>query len=241
MDDARKKLLEKIAALRSKTIEAGCTEEEALAAATKVSELLDRYGIDESELRQSEQSDFEQQDYPVFDEVGHRLWKIASAIAKLTDTKSWSDGKKGRPDTAISFFGLTPDVTIAHYLLDICERAVRASVAAYESEVALYRVNVRRRRLTAFIDGMINRLAARIRDIDWARKRAEGEGRGLVVLKMALVDTALQKHGITLTFSQNRTFTDAEPDYAIGQSAADQVRLDAGIEAERAKRVLPIP
>ncbi|MEI6357527.1 MAG: DUF2786 domain-containing protein, partial [Verrucomicrobiota bacterium] len=40
----------RIRALRAKTVEQGCTEEEALAAAEKVADLLDRYGLSLSEL-----------------------------------------------------------------------------------------------------------------------------------------------------------------------------------------------
>ena len=44
------KVLGRIQALRGKTVETGCTEQEALAAAEKVAELLDRYGLSLSEV-----------------------------------------------------------------------------------------------------------------------------------------------------------------------------------------------
>ncbi len=44
------RLIARIQALRAKTVEQGCTEAEALAAAEKVAELLDRYGLSLSEL-----------------------------------------------------------------------------------------------------------------------------------------------------------------------------------------------
>ncbi|MBV8869700.1 MAG: DUF2786 domain-containing protein [Acetobacteraceae bacterium] len=44
------RLIGRIQALRAKTVEQGCTEQEALAAAEKVAELLDRYGLSLSEL-----------------------------------------------------------------------------------------------------------------------------------------------------------------------------------------------
>jgi len=43
-------------ALRAKTVEQGCTEQEALAAAEKVAELLDRYGLSLSELDLQQQA-----------------------------------------------------------------------------------------------------------------------------------------------------------------------------------------
>ena len=52
----RKKIAERIRALRAKTTTNGCTEEEAAAAATMVAKLLERYNmtLDETELRESE-------------------------------------------------------------------------------------------------------------------------------------------------------------------------------------------
>jgi len=44
------RLVQRIQALRAKTVEQGCTEQEALTAAEKVAELLDRYGLNLSEL-----------------------------------------------------------------------------------------------------------------------------------------------------------------------------------------------
>ncbi|AOG02913.1 DUF2786 domain-containing protein [Bosea sp. RAC05] len=234
MDPERRKILDKIAALRSKTQAAGCTEEEAMSASSKAAELLDRYGLDESDLRAVKQSDFERADYEVSDAVGERLWRVATAIAVLTDTRSWSNGIKGRPDTCISFWGLSVDVSIAQYLLDICDRAVRSAAARHEASLVLLRPNVRRRRLHAFLDGMMIRLAKRIREIDWTRKRSKGEGSGLVVLKMALVDAGLKGQGIVLQAYAQRHFTDAEPEFELGAGAADQVRLDAGVGTRRA-------
>ncbi len=241
MDQERKKILDKIAALRTKTQAAGCTEEEALSAAAKAAELLDRYGLDESDLRAAQQSDYERADFDVSDAVGERLWRIATAISGLTDTRTWSNGIKGRPDTKISFWGLGVDVSIAHYLLDICDRAVRSAAARHEASLVLLRPNVRRRRLHAFLDGMIIRLAKRIREIEWTRKRSQGEGSGLVVLKMALVDASLKGQGIMLQSVAQRHFTDAEPEFELGAGAADRVRLDAGVGSGKAHIALIAP
>ena len=50
------KVLSRIQALRSKTVEQGCTEAEALLAASKVAELLDQYGLTLSEIGMKSQS-----------------------------------------------------------------------------------------------------------------------------------------------------------------------------------------
>src|SRR3712207_9512789 len=48
-------LVQRIQAWRAKTVEQGCTEQEALAAAEKVAELLDRHGLSLSELELRQQ------------------------------------------------------------------------------------------------------------------------------------------------------------------------------------------
>jgi hypothetical protein len=50
MADELEKLKNRLLALRAKTIANGCTEEEALLAATKVAELLDRHDLSLSDL-----------------------------------------------------------------------------------------------------------------------------------------------------------------------------------------------
>ena len=49
------RVLARIQALRAKTVDRGCTEQEALAAAGKVAELLDRYGLSLSEVELKEE------------------------------------------------------------------------------------------------------------------------------------------------------------------------------------------
>ncbi|WP_084570574.1 DUF2786 domain-containing protein [Methylosinus sp. PW1] len=48
------RVLQRIQALRAKTVEQGCTEQEALASARKVAELLDRYGLTLGEIEMRE-------------------------------------------------------------------------------------------------------------------------------------------------------------------------------------------
>ena len=51
MDNNREKLLDKIRALLSKTVEHGCTEEEQLSALSKARALMDSYEVSEEDLQ----------------------------------------------------------------------------------------------------------------------------------------------------------------------------------------------
>ena len=76
-EDAKRErdaLLAKVRALRSKTVDAGCTEQEAEASANKAKELMDEHGISDDELEFGV-SDVEEDDFGTEDalrEVGRR-------------------------------------------------------------------------------------------------------------------------------------------------------------------------
>lgn len=98
------KLKARIQGLRAKTIENGCTEEEALSAAAKVAELLDTYDLSmtDVELRQEacERAEFETQK-----KQSLPLDACIPAIAEFADCKVW---RMKNPDGAFRFvfFGM---------------------------------------------------------------------------------------------------------------------------------------
>ena len=104
------KLKARIQALRSKTVENGCTEEEALSAAAKVADLLDQYDLSltDIELREEpcERAEFEtrrKQSIP--------LDACIPAIAEFTDCKVWRE-KNQLGEFRFVFFGMRPDCVI---------------------------------------------------------------------------------------------------------------------------------
>jgi hypothetical protein len=102
-DPALERLLQRIRGLRAKTVAQGCTEEEALAAAEKVAELLDRHGLSLSEL------DFQAQPC---DGIGIQTNRRRFApidicvpgIAAFFDCRVWVEQSKGRALRYV-FFG----------------------------------------------------------------------------------------------------------------------------------------
>ena len=125
------KLKLRIQALRAKTIANGCTEDEALSAAAKVAELLDRHDLSLSdvELRASpcERRVFEthrKKRIPLEDCIG--------AIAHFCDCRVWRE-KNAAGESSYVFFGLGADVEVAHYLAELIDGAVRAGRSALEA------------------------------------------------------------------------------------------------------------
>ena len=105
------KLETRIQALRAKTIANGCTEDEALSAAAKVAELLDRYDLS--------LSDVEMRAAPC--ELAYQasrkkripLDECIGAVAEFCDCRVWRE-KRGDGAARYVFFGLPSDIAGAH-------------------------------------------------------------------------------------------------------------------------------
>lgn len=218
----REKICARIRALLAKTVENGCTEDEAIGAAAKAAEMLERYNltVDEVELRESQ---FTRHTERHDDPVGDRLWKPAAAISELTGARYWV-AKPGMP-VEITFFGFEHEVLVAKYLLEICARSMRLHEVVMRSQMRLLNPSAQRRKIAPFLDGMADRLHARIK----ALKPAELAGTGLVVLHRELIDQALKDEGLKLDKRRTRASRDREAAYADGKLAADGVALNKGL------------
>ena len=224
----RERIAARIRALRSRTVENGCTEAEAMTAATMLAQLLDDYNmtLDEADLRASPFADHV---HEAAGTVGLKLWKPASAIAKLTNTRYWSEA----PPTRITFVGLSHEVEIAAYLLAICERAMRTESAAMMHAVRRLPHIKQAARVMPFLDGMADRLAARIR----AMIPVQPPGKGLIVLRNALITEELARRGVEIeTRAARRPMTWGA--YSDGLRAGDGVALNPGVAAASAARAL---
>lgn len=192
------RLIGRIQALRAKTVEQGCTEAEALAAAEKVAELLDRYGLSLSEL------DLKRQACEGMSvETGRRrvgpVDDCVPAVAAFFDCRAW--GEKSTSGTLrYVFFGLPADVAAARYLYELVERA-------FETETARFRLGetygamptrVRRTATNSFQIGLARGIAAKLRSLREAREAAlrGSSGRDLVVAKAGVVEAELDKLGL---------------------------------------------
>lgn len=221
---AREKIAARIRALRAKTVANGCTEDEALAAAAKVAELLEAYNMtmDEAELRASP---FGTHTETGADHVGERvLWKVAAAVSVLTDTRWWRS-KPGITPVEVSFFGFAHDVEVASYLLEICAVAMRGEQAKILRGSPRAVTPRQRNRLFPFIDGMADRLASRL----FAMRPTPQVGTGLVLVRDELIEAAAADHGLGPgkgSAWNSRTGFDS---YREGQAAADRVGLNPGV------------
>ena len=118
------RLKTRIQGLRSKTTDNGCTEAEALLAAAKVAELLDRYDLSltDVEIRDAR---CERREYETYRKKRIPLDDCVGAIANFCNCRVWRE-KNQAGEARYIFFGLRSDIEVAHYLTELIDNAVRS-------------------------------------------------------------------------------------------------------------------
>jgi hypothetical protein len=198
-DPALERLVQRIQGLRAKTVAQGCTEHEALAAAEKVAELLDRYGLSLGEL------DFRAQPCEGIGIQTNRrrfapIDSCVPMIAAFFDCRVWVEHAKG---TALRyvFFGLRADVTASQYLYELVERAFETETDAFRAGDLYARMAGERRSATnSFQIGLARGISGKLQALRTARdaSRRSASGRDLVPVKAAMVEEELAKLGLDL-------------------------------------------
>ncbi len=225
------KLRARIQALRAKTIDNGCTEGEAMAAAAKVAELLDRYELSLSDVEIRE-AQCEERVYETHLKKRIPIDECIGAIAAFCDCRVWRE-KNAVGEARYVFFGLPADVEVAHYLTELIDGAVRAELGRYKVSAEYRRFRHQERHLanSSFTLGMCASIADRLVAMKAERDGVvRSSGRGLVVLKAAVVNTELAKLGLTLRTVEagpGRMISSAAFD--AGGAAGETVSLHQGI------------
>jgi hypothetical protein len=223
-DLALGRLMQRIQGLRAKTTAQGCTEQEALAAAEKVAELLDRHGLSLGEL------DFRAQPCEGIgiDTTRRRIGPIDSCvpvIAEFFDCRVWLEHADSQALRYV-FFGLRADVAASRYLYELIERA-------FDTETDIFRAGdlyagmagERRRATNSFQIGLASGITGKLRALRAARDahRISLSGRDLVVVKASMVDAEIEKLGLNLQAKcgkrGRRVLSEA---YDAGKSAGEQ-------------------
>ncbi len=224
------KLKLRIQALRAKTIANGCTEDEALSAAAKVAELLDRHDLSltDVELRAApcERRVFEthrKKRIPLDDCIG--------AIAQFCDCRVWRE-KNAAGESSYVFFGLRSDIEVAHYLAELIDGAVRAELGRFKISADYRQLRHQERHLAnaSFALGMVASVADRLVAIKAGRDGVnESNGRGLVVLKTAVVDAEFDRLGLRLRTQRSTSRMVSMTAYEAGGAAGAQLAISPGI------------
>jgi hypothetical protein len=225
------KLRMRIQALRAKTIDNGCTEGEALSAAAKVAELLDRYDLSltDVEIREApcERREFEthrKKRIPLDDCIG--------AVANFCDCRVWRE-KNQAGEARYVFFGLRSDIEVAHYLTELIDTAVRSELGRYKTarEYLQFRHKERHMANASFALGMVASIADKLTAMKAERDKVNyGTGRALVVLKAAIVDDELGKLGLRLRVQRGASRMVSTTAFEAGSVAGASLDINPGIE-----------
>jgi hypothetical protein len=232
--------IRRIVGLMSKTTEAGCTEEEAMAAANLASSLMSTYELSLTDLQLKEQANCQEGGVNSgFKALDQHSFKVLSAIAYLTDTKTWTS-LRGNHRHAM-FFGFETDVIIAKYIYAIVDRAMNFSTVRYKHFYEGFNQLPRHQQQElsdAFQNGMAYRLSERLRAMKEARKdEAASNGRSLVIVKDALVNAEWHKLGLKLNKPRReRPKSMDAAAWNAGAKAADRVQFNDGIGAAPAAK-----
>jgi hypothetical protein len=225
----RESQLGRIRALMAKTIENGCTEAEAAAAAAMVDALMAKYEIDLDEVAMRKQEIIQAS----VNGGEHPVVMAANAIATFTDCRVWLIGGK-----LIKYLGFAIDTEIAEYLTLLFKRAIDREAAAFtlfNHEYDALSKPERREMVRSFGIGMAARLGERLRDLKSKRDfTARSAGRDLVVMKAPQVNEAFDALGLTMGRTHRINIRNKEAAKA-GHAAGDHVAINQGI-ADRAAR-----
>lgn len=234
------KVKARIRALAAKTTDRGCSEAEAMAAAQKVGQLLEVYGLSMSEVELRQEACLQRE---VIIE-GPRLQAVGAvflAIIRLTETKGWTAGRG-----TFVLFGLEPDVLMGEYLIHLVAGAVDREEAEFRASDAYRRSRLQpQARLRSFRYGFAERVSERLeeiarhrRDTAAAAQAKTSAGTALVVAKEMQVHAAFRELGIRLVSrSTTRRVRDGAA-FRHGQEAGGRVGLDRPVGAGAGTRTL---
>lgn len=150
----RSKIAAKIAALRAKTTNVGCTEAEALAAAELAAQLMAEHGLSETEIEMVSASAEER--------TTRATWRarVAGAVCVATNTAAVF-----HPGTAFEFIGRAPGPEVAAYLYAVMTNAIVRGSRDFKWSAEYRRrrtTKTRRAALADFATGMVARLRIRL-------------------------------------------------------------------------------
>jgi len=228
------KLKGRLQALRAKTVANGCTEGEALAAAAKVAELLDRHNLSLSDV-EIRDAVCERRVYETRLKKRIPLDDCIGAIADFCDCRVWRE-KNDAGEGRYVFFGLAADIEVAHYLTELVDGAVRAELGRYKTSRDYQQFRHQERHLAnaSFALGMVASIADKLMAMKAGRDETNAStGRGLVVLKASVVDSELQRLGVTFQTVERPSRMIAPMAYDAGGIAGASLAINPALRTSR--------
>lgn len=242
------KVKARIRALAAKTVQRGCSEAEAMAAAAKVGELLDVYGLSMSEVELREEACVQRRAAFAGPARTALRW-MYPALLRFCECRGWTDG---RHDFVL--FGLEPDVQMAEWLLQVVARALEHEEARYRSSPAYAaRRDAPQAVLRSFRYGFADRLSKRLDELADARAAAMAERRAaadasgpggvggstaLVLAKERKLEDGFRALGLRLRTTYSTATVRDRGAFRSGAEAGGRVGLERPVGAGPGTRTL---
>jgi hypothetical protein len=195
-----------------------------------VAELLDRYDLSLTDV-EIRAAPCGRRIYETRSRKRVPLDECVGAIAEFCDCRVWRE-KDGAGDLRYVFFGLPSDVEVAHYLTELVDLAVRTELGRYKTspEYRQFRHQERHLANASFALGMVGSIADKLAAMKAERDQVKNStGRGLVVLKTAVVDRELQKLDLELRAVDRPGRMIAPEAYDAGGAVGASLSLNSAI------------
>jgi hypothetical protein len=229
----RAKIIEKVRALLTMTVANGCTEAEAMTAATMAAKLMEEYDLAITDVRSIYDQRIARESKPFSSAEQPRQMHaagiyVAVTIGEFFDCKCW------RNHTEIVFFGLKEDVELAHIMLGMIRFAMDHELGDYLKS-GKPRGEHHWSVVASFSKGMGHRICERLRQLKFQRTaNVRAKGKDLVILKGQLVDEAYAKFfGAPLKKGRPSKPSKSALAYAAGVAAGDRVDIGERPEIEK--------
>ena len=232
----------RIHALLQKTVDNGCTKEEAISAAEKAGELMDHYNLSMTDIQIREEKCLTRY-IPTGQLNRGGMDDCCISLAKFCDLKIWfSKGwnhvrDEARKKSNYGVFGLEADTEMFAYLYAVIDGAMKRELADFKKSERYTAEHVdggwRRSMTNGFQKGMASEISSRLRDMKKAREAKVREmrttGTDLVVVKMERVNEEFKTSGVRLRANQGRRSYGDGTSRAAGREAGGRVNLGKAV------------
>jgi hypothetical protein len=233
MTTERERVLTKIRALLAKTLEAGCTEGEAMAALGKAQAMKDAYAVTEAELNLTKEEKAILRREPPGTKDPHRIkWLLLWAVQKFCNCSGW---RQRRDDGGgIVFCGLPSDAQFASWLLDTLANFVQAELVNFLIEAAPSNED-RREAIRGFVLGCTERISQRLEELcQQSATLASANAKALVVVKDAAIKAKLDELDIHLCRGSSSCGAFDGSSYQAGKVAGDRATFGRPVSGRNA-------
>lgn len=238
-DQTRKAVLKKLRAFAQRTVENGCTEAEAIAAAEAMQKLQHEYNmtLTDADILDAE---YVTEKMQLGNQRMHPVVGAVMGVAIFTSTKMYKSG------ATLFIFGEKHKVDNAIYLISTIQSAMELEFLNYRGTEAYLRetwyhhgASIR----SSFMNGMAHRLYHRLLKMhkelmEQDATVSQATGNSLVVMSDKALDEAFRKQNPNLRSGRRYTTSRSANASAAGRSAADRVGLRSGVRAGSAQKAI---